>query len=65
MLSEDKMTKKELVKLLENFDDNLEVWVFCSGYGNTFPAESSDVFLSQEASGYKEATREVLLIGRD
>lgn len=59
------MNVKELKAILENYDEELEVWVFCAGYGNPFPAEVWDVYLSQESNSYREPLKEVLMIGKE
>lgn len=59
------MKVKELLEKLNTLDQEMEVWVLCSGYGNAFPAHPSDVKFSQERERYGEPYKRVLLIGKE
>lgn len=56
------MNIKELKEILEEYPEDLEVWAFCEGYGNPFPAKREDIKLSWEQHSYGPP-EEVLLIG--
>jgi hypothetical protein len=59
------MNVKELVDKLNTLDQEMEVWVLCSGYGNAFPAQLNDVKFSQERERYGDPYMRVLLIGKE
>lgn len=59
------MNIKELKRVLEEYPENMEVWVLCEGYGNAFPATRADIRLSREKHGTYDSVKEVLLIGME
>lgn len=59
------MNVKELIEKLGTLDQEMEVWVLCSGYGHAFPASPSDVKFSQERKRYDDPYKRVLLIGKE
>lgn len=59
------MNIKELKRVLEEYPENMEVWVLCEGYGNAFPATRADIKLSRENYGTYDSVKEVLLIGME
>lgn len=56
------MNVKELKEMLDLYPDELEVWSFCAGYGNSFPTQREDVSLEIEKDGEKRKV--ILLIGQ-
>lgn len=59
------MNIKELKEILNEYNEELEVWVLCEGYGNAFPATRADIKLSREKHRTYDSVKEVLLIGME
>lgn len=57
------MNVKELKRILEEYQEDTEVWVLCEGYGNAFPATRADIKLSREKHRTYDSVKEVLLFG--
>lgn len=59
------MNIKELKEILNEYKEEMEVWVLCEGYGNAFPATRADIRLSREKHATYDSVKEVLLIGME
>lgn len=56
------MLKIDLVKLLEKYPDDMEVFAGCEGYGNLFPIQEHDVQVIKGRVYTTEPYRDVLSI---